>query len=251
MQAGNKETRQQFTGQVLLLPTGETAGWLDMGDVEGHKIALEREASETNVSAGGKHWKIGMPPAVVGLGWEFTLREGMDFNIALGLLGARGADSVGWPTYDPGFEYTGQIVSAQKGYTYFLGLNHFYNPAVEVGGVPKVEGIDYAFNGPAGTLRVIPSGSIANGATIDIEAPAYGRDVEEMYDALSQANAQYGVVWIYEKDQHAGAPRVKTTANVQYWIDTLPDHDGKKPATRKLRIMAREKAAVVVRTLKV
>lgn len=247
MEQGNIATRQQFTGALFIQEidpaTGvaDAGGHFNVGDVEGHKWDLTREGSDVLQRANGYHLKIGNLTAVAGMGFEVKLREIFGPIQKWILKGTQGADATQGALVAPNGTF--QQVGAKKGRTLVIGKHKLDTVVVKVGATTYVSGTDYDVDLNAGTIYIKPTGSIADASTVDVTFGCAALTFET-FTSLDDAGAKRANIVLHEYDQHVKTPRTETTGVAQFWVETGPDHDGKKQAVPVLKAIWVTKPAV-------
>lgn len=256
MNRGDIITRGQFTGNVYVRPAGD-GGYIDFGDLNGHKNPIVREGGTLTVQEKGYHRRVRNDTQVVGIEYEFNLREGFKEGLAI-LNAANGLNANAVSTGGDNKNFA--IGSVTPGLTYRLGDWAVGGPflavnidlvTLNIGGVAKVEGTDYTIDRGSGLLYILPTGTIAAGAAIQNTSSYTTQGGDKTFNEVTRlSKPQYlqGDVILHEFDQHAagGVPRRVHAFTGQYWVEGAEEHDGKKVTERTLKILAVTKPTLAV-----
>ena len=230
---GDITTRRQFTCKLLITPPAGGA-YVNVGDVDGHKITTRREGATVTVAEKGCRREIRSLTSLVAEEYEFTLNENFGVLQELALFGTKGADTTQAAVVAPAgtFSFNG----VKQGRSYLIGKSALDIAFVVTG---KTEGTDFTIDRGSGELYILPGGTIADGDNI---AGTYGcaEVVFENYTSFDRMGQLSGAAELHEFDQHDanGVPARVWTGTFQYWIEGDETHDGKKPATRTLKMLA-------------
>jgi len=244
MNKGDIATKAQLTARFLLTAAGKTYA-VNLGDFDKYKRTFKREGSRVLVAEKGFHRETHDLTSVVGIGWEFTLREFFGLVNEIMNAGTKGADTTQAAVTAP--SGTASFNGVTQGASYLIGKYNLNTVVVQVSAATKTLGTDYDIDLGSGELYIIPGGTIANGNNVSVTFGCASVELEN-YTALDKAGLQKGSAVIHEFDQHSEIPfRTTTVAQVQYWFEGDEEHDGKKPATPTIKIMAITKPVVVHR----
>jgi hypothetical protein len=244
MKKGDIASRRKLTAQVLILPTGTSAAYIDFGDLTGHKFATEVGRTPIMESKNGYRQKIAEIIDEVNGKYEFSLTEDLPAIMALSLLGSQGTDTTQSLVAAP--SGTASISSALQGRSYRIGKTKVTTVVVTVSASTKIEGTDYSIDYVSGTIYIIPGGGIADAAAVTI---TFGCAAVTTHVFTANTTVYTtGTVVLIERDQHDTSNARETTFTGQYFISEREDHDTKKIAGRKLIIIPQTAETVYMRS---
>jgi hypothetical protein len=261
MERTNIETRMQLTAGLFIRPPGETVGYLNLGDLNGHKRAVTRNGTPIEQQEKGFHRLISNNTALVGNLWEFNLREQFKLNAPMLFAAVVNSAAIGYgavaaPTGTASFN------AVKQGYSYMIvsgliPIAQLNTVVVTVSAVVRTEGVDYTIDTGNGELYIIPGGGIADAANV---AVTFGVTPLQLWDvwatsnagtpsgALTDAGRKIGAVKLYQFDQHAaaGVQRRLWSFTGQYWVEGDDTQDGAKPSELMLKVLAIDKPTVQI-----
>jgi hypothetical protein len=170
---GTIEAHEKLTARLFYKPAGDS-GYIDCGNVKDYRYSPDNQYRTRMASDKGYRFVDDEQLDSTHQKWEFTLDEEDSHNARLLRLARHDADSAQTAETNE----TAEITSAQLGRTYFLGVRPIYDVGVEVAAAAKTEGTDYTVDRDAGSITILPGGTIAAEATVDIAYSQRARDFQ-------------------------------------------------------------------------
>jgi hypothetical protein len=239
--AGHHEAHELLTHRVFLKLTGEN-GFIDLGNVKDFKNASDRQ-TKTHMSASkGVRTVDDEQIDTVHNKFEFTLDEFTPDNERFIHLASKGANVTQGAVVAPAG--TAQFTNVVLDRVYFVGPLDLNTVVVKVGVATKVLDTDYTLDPKSGAIKILASGTIAAGATVDV---TFG-NAQVLTNTFS-ANEQVrftGDYRIEEYNQDSGIPLRTITGNGTLIVTTPPEHSGDM-AKFTCRLTSRSKPKVVKR----
>lgn len=247
----------QFTGRLLFEPAGES-GYINFGDLAGHKREFKREGVKVQQAEKGYHRDVRNLTSLVSAEYEFKLREQTKLNFGALILsgGVYLSDTQLLVTAPSG---TATFNGVAQGRSYVISAKALNTVVVTVSAAQKVEGVDYTIDLGSGELYIIPGGGIAGGANVGVTFGNAALDGWDHYRGLYSpgdmlgslvmpALKMTGGVKLFEFDQHveSGVQRRLHTFNGNLWFEGSDEQDGQKPSELTLKVLATDKPTIQI-----
>lgn len=239
--AGNRGTRKISSGRLYFKESG-SVGYINFGNVELHQHEVPDERTKIAESRNGSVKTIDERRVMQEQRFKVTLTEELERVTAAALLAA--APSAG--NQSSGTDVSESFVGVNKSQVILLGARNVSNVVVEVATVAKTLGTDYTLEAGPGVITILPGGTIADGATVDVtyDKPAIS---QKTFVSGQQLQLRGEAVLHEEDDNSSKIPRNIWSFSAVLFCTARGDQDGKKVATWELELLATSDVTVTQR----
>lgn len=221
LETGNAKWRKKVTGQLLFKRSG-AVDYVNFGNVRLHAQELTAERSKIMVARKGYVETVSEQVAQLERRFKVGLDEELPEVTRLDLLAAAHTAT----NQSSGTGATESFVGVKQGNVLVLAKQDVTAVVVEVATVAKTLGTDYTLDAKAGTITILRGGTIAEGATVDVD---YNHAAINYITHTTNGELRVaGDMLFLEFDQNSEIPRARWSATAEIILSNRGDNDGKK-----------------------